>query len=467
MKNKNSIYLALLGLLIHAACHQESSSTFVTHAPTPTFCHQDWFPHSQTPNPKEGDGSTFDTNSTTMSIFHEWAWQKFLWLTRPATNNKALFEQQLILVNDVVAPIPTHLDNNGNTIPLVLLADSQAGKDSMGILISNPNFNTQGISDTVYYAIYVDSSFFKTAQTMRKAIRQDTSKLNNDYTFPIGAMEVKTSWIKAEVIPSELRSKYYITKAYFPNKNSVAEVALLGMHIASVVKNHPEFIWATFEHQELAPIYPWPNTKTSQDIPVTVEKEFLLFRKGDTSTINNLQKQDSFQSVFAVYQYGIPITQQDTFLETSQREPQNYNHINSVNACVKSNLKDEWSNYFYNGAVWLKTDKLSPQQQVDTINSLAKKLGNFSKPSIARGSANASNITMETFQQVKKEAHAIHNIDVNLLKNCFSCHHATMRTKQNTFQSPLYISHIFKKSLKDSLPLSAKEQENIQGFISQ
>lgn len=42
-----------------------------------------WFPHSQTPAPEEGKGSPFDVSSTTNQIFHQWSWNKFLWLTKP------------------------------------------------------------------------------------------------------------------------------------------------------------------------------------------------------------------------------------------------------------------------------------------------------------------------------------------------------------------------------------------------
>lgn len=37
-------------------------------------CEAGWFPHEQTPAPAEGDGSPFDSSSTTNCIFHQWSW---------------------------------------------------------------------------------------------------------------------------------------------------------------------------------------------------------------------------------------------------------------------------------------------------------------------------------------------------------------------------------------------------------
>ena len=61
---------------------------------TQSLCENDWFPHTQTPAPSEGKGSPFDVSSTTNAIFHQWSWQKFLWLTKPEYKIEKLVVKQ-------------------------------------------------------------------------------------------------------------------------------------------------------------------------------------------------------------------------------------------------------------------------------------------------------------------------------------------------------------------------------------
>lgn len=424
------------------------------------LCETSWFPHNQTPAPAEGNGSPFDTSSTTNSIFHQWSWQKFLWLTKPMESGKALFEEELVLVDNHMMPVAAI-----NGVSLVLEDIGQAG--SGGILISNSNFNSDNESDTVYYAIYVNDILQNAADSLKNIMLEDTTLLNNRYTFPVGACELKVAWINEGSIADDQRKNYYTSEALIKSTGEKTTVALLGMHVVGVVKNHPEFIWATFEHKDMAPYYDWAKT-TDKDVPVTSNDEKLFFMKEPTVADIKWNKP---KNVFTVFKYGVPRVAKDSFMVTSQKEPENYNNISSINACVATHLDDVWNNYFYNGSIWIDTDGLTEEQQADTIVALGNSIGKASPGSRARGSLAAFNITMETFVQTFTSN--IHSMKVDSLMNCLSCHSsvAKITLDDSTFpqrNSPLYISHIFRSYLSKSSGVSKEKIEALrtQEFIN-
>jgi len=481
IKNTKFILLGFGILLLFSQCqnqgkkdnaaHTEESSDALESADysqtAQSLCESKWFPHSQTPAPEEGNGSPFDTNSTTNQIFHQWSWQKFLWLTKPENGNP-LFESELEQVTNELIPI---------TLPqmgadLVLTDIGQAG--SNGILVSNAKYN--GTSDTVYYSIHVNDGLSKLSDSMKNVILKDPNQLDNRLCYPVGALEVKISWVNAQTIPKSERKSYYQKLAYITTIKDTATMALLGMHVVGVVKNHPEFIWATFEHDNMAPDYDWSAT-TNADVSVTSNEEMLFFEKGYQATIKDIQYTSttlsSPENIFTVFQYGIPRTAHDSMMpglsqdDASNRS--NLNHITSLNTCVKSNLgtSDIWSNYYYNGSVWLNMDGLSHKQQVDTVLSFGFSVGVPTTGNLARGSLAAFNITMETYAQCFG-VQSISGMTAGQLTNCLSCHSAEAnikldnKTLYKNKKSPLYFSHVFRSYLSKSAGLSIPEIEKLR-----
>lgn len=424
-------------------------------------CKSDWFPHSSTPAPAEGDGSPFDTSSTTNLIFHQWSWQKFLWATKP-TNGIPLFEDSLTQVTNELIPITGH--PMGASISLTDVG--QAG--SNGILISNDGYN--GDADTVYYSIHANDKLLDISDSMKTVMLNDPTQLDNRVAYPVSALELKISWVKASAIPQAERSTYYQTLAYITTIGDTATVAFLGMHVTGVVKNHPEFIWATFEHQDMAPKYDWEST-TDSDVPVTSSSEMLFFNSNDTATVKNIQwDSSSSKSVFTVFPLGIPKTAGGKFMsdlsQDSASNASNEMNIETLNECVASNLGSEsvWSNYFYNGSIWANMDGLSEEEQIDTLLALGS-LGNVTSNHIARGSLAAFNVTMETYEQCY--TNNIYNMTSSTLTNCFSCHTANSSIKLDTTtysgkSSPMYFSHIFRSYLSVQSGVSIKEIEKLR-----
>ena len=145
-------------------------------------------------------------------------------------------------------------------------------------------------------------------------------------------------------------------------------------------------------------------------------------------------------------------------MATSQSEPVNFNNIDFINKCVASKLKDVFKNYFYNGSIWLDTDGLSPADQAKII--VKNKISSVLPDSLARGSSNLANITMETYTQTFQND--VHNISAAKLVNCFTCHQSKNFDTIRKGKSPLYLSHIFESYLYTTKPkvLTGKKVES-------
>ena len=367
------------------SCDDEpKNTTYQTEAQgTPCNCETAWFPHSQTPAPLEGNGSPFDTTSTTNCIFHQWSWQKFLWLTKPQSNGKPLFLNELILVSPAMALVTPQKGTK-----LVLSSIDQAGGND-AVLKTNPTFNSEKIkSDTIYYSIHMDSTMYKAATSFATDINNGSLPSSNTKTFPVNSLELKVAWVDLNAIDTSKQGSYFQTEAAIELSDGsykTITVALIGMHVVGVVINHPEFIWATFEHKGMAPIYDW-NTGS-----VSSGSETLLYHEGATTGLGGIQWDKTAENpvapheAFTLFEFGVPMMSSDSFMLTSQSEPENFENIADINNCVASNLSDIWNNYFYKGSIWINTDGLSPSNQADTIIALAYGLSHAQPGAIVRG----------------------------------------------------------------------------------
>ncbi|MEN2400225.1 hypothetical protein GKZ90_0010580 [Flavobacterium sp. MC2016-06] len=428
------------------------SSGYAKAAANSCNCETNWFPHEQTPAPKEGDGSPFDSSTTTNCMFHQWSWQKFLWLTKPLPSGNPLFLDSLNIVTPEMESVEPKLG-----LKLVLKSIKQAGPG--GVLVSNPKYNN--VTDTVYYSIHIDNLFKNKAIEMEKLIHSGKVPYSNLETFPVGALELKVSWINIDAIQKDKQADYFTTKAAVINKKGQyvqKTMALLGMHVVGVVKNHPEFIWATFEHKDMAPVYDLKNDS------VTTANEMLFSEKGTTSglkaitwdTITN--KPSLANKAFILYEFGIPKNlKNDSYMATSQPEPANFDNITTINKCVAANLKDVFRNYFYNGSIWLDFDGVSPENQAKAI--VTQNISSALPGSLARGSVNLANITMETYTQTFNDD--IHTINNTNLVSCFTCHQSQNFDKTPGIgKSPLYLSHVFESYLVITKPKTTGKNAN-------
>lgn len=458
-----AIALAAVAIFTTEGCNGSTSGTkenidsLAAYSPTTgCLCESSWFPHDQTPPPAEGEGSPFDTSSTTNCIFHQWSWQQFLYLTKPV-NNQPLFLSELQLVTAQMQPVKPVQGQS-----LVLTSINQAGSE--GVLKTSPQIN--GTASTVYYSIHMNSTMFESSLSIGRKIAGDTIPQNNSLTHPVGSLELKVSWVDVNALPANAKNNYFTTTAAVEvsaGNYEVMEVALLGMHVVGRVINHPEFIWATFEHFGMNPGWDWTNMNASAS---TAQ---LLFNQGTVSDINGIiwdaknNQPAQPSAAFGLYELGVPRQQGGGFVSTSQSEPENFDNIVEIDACVELKLTDVWKNYFYRGSIWINTDGLSEEQQADTMIALGFNIGNPNPGNIVRGSLACANTTMETFTQTF--APSLSAINLNNNANCFSCH--TSESSVDSL-SPLYVSHVFNDFLSSLMGKSVEEirVQKLRKFLS-
>ncbi|MFT7114328.1 MAG: hypothetical protein ACI8P7_001113 [Candidatus Azotimanducaceae bacterium] len=461
-KTKNLLSVTAVILLVIVSCKEKKDEKTTTKEELATYAKQkvnatclakpDWFKidptteNRKTLPPAEGKTSVFGNNdSVTNCDFHQWSWQKFLWLTNDVSGNP-LFIENLIQVN-------TQCDSSGFSKEKIILSDHKQATGN--ILKTNKSFSIDNTSHDVYYSIHVDNSLYEDIQ---KYSKMDISEYK-DSSYQVGALELKVAWVNKNAIRNADTSSYFITNGSINSADT--RIALLGMHVVGIVYNHPEFVWATFEHHDMAPQYNWTDTR-DKDIPVTSSTNMLFFDSLATGHAQNLWSTSDSVNVFNVNKFGVPIQahkDSDTsFMVTSQSGAQNFNNINSINNDVSRLFKsndstDIWSNYFYNGSIWIDNKNTTDTATLvlsRILNTLGDTLGKVDSTKLPRGSVAAYNITMETYEQIglftKVDIHSQNLVNV---ANCFSCHVSE--------GSPITISHIFKQAIHKQNGLTVKE----------
>lgn len=415
-----------------------------------------WFVKETTTAP-DNYGPFVDTSTTSDCDFHLWSWQKFLSLTR-SEGKKAPFEGLIQVSND--------LEKLGAVLSLT--DKTQAG--THGTLYDKKN-------RAILYTIHVNQQMFdfqkkhlalfaqNIKQNKNKALHPgDSVNINtlqkiglDTLNYPVGCFEIKTSWILASSLNADEQKKYYVTKANIGALNGEItniNVALIGMHIVGRVDNHPELVWATFEHDSLAPNYNWSTGKDTTT-KIVNPNNFLFYNANATVSgcpMNNTQGSPAkFSNIYNMFTLGQPESFVSNFVP-SHKDSANNANIVAINKSVKAQLQSKnelWSHYFYKGALWL--DDPTPKNFAPGNDSL----GSLYNPFL-RGSRAISNITMETFAQV--------NFSGNYASgsmNCFGCH-GTVDFKNDTTVGVNYnlaLSHLFINALLHKFHPKASKTE--------
>lgn len=375
-----------------------------------------WFPHDQTSEP-----STTLTSNTNCA-FHVWSTQMFLWLTQTdsATGQPRLLSQ--FTLEDLFAPTGSPAPQRAEKrilrlTPKMTKSDQvdlnevhQAG--SSGVLVDQQN-------RAVYYSQFVNKTFYDFVRnrffskqpggTFDPALM--AAATGSDDFFPPGAMELKVSWKIVDAasgdgaftIPAEIYKlkkgadgKIIVDTGGTPEQVSVA---LVGLHVVGVVDDHPEFIWATFEHRDNAPDLPAGLTPDSTDpvsatswtfyAPNTPAKASNVNPAGGLTLDEATQALSPVVNVFRQFPFGT--------ITGGSSETTNIANIQEINAFAAGNFQPSgsvWQNYMEVGAIWMLPNSLQPDQF--PITQL-------------RGSTMLSNATMETFTQAQQQCFSCHN----------------------------------------------------------
>ena len=399
------------------------------------ICNADaaWFPQSQTP---ATDDLAF--TSTSNCNFHQWAWQKFLWLTQsvdgePRFMTFAAPESLLGPARKGMMP-RTAKGADAHAFNEYL----QAGTD--GIFVAHNG-------RAVYYSQYLNKTFVDFVVTNGLTDYTKVQSLvaeNPNKNYPIdketqqGSTELKVSWMIVEA-GDDVSDMFTTTAEIATLANSNGKIivdsettqkvtlALVGFHIAGVVQGHPEMIWATFEHNANAPNVP-PGTPLEAEV---ADQDFTFYTANTTAADCNINYSSSNKLVLNQdTQLLSPITQvcrQYEYGNEQGVDTINDDNIKLINQSVAGQIGADnvWQNYREVGAIWFKQENsLEPGLSLGDDKRLI-------------GSLSLSNSTIETFTQIASTE-----------DNCFRCHNTMQQFPPEIGLEPLAaanlnISHAF------------------------
>ncbi|BDD06374.1 hypothetical protein [Aureibacter tunicatorum] len=454
-RKKWILLLPMIGMLaIMAISCDKGGNTYVSSTPGKKTNGLAWLDQNPIPEPNYAtfpEGYTLESGEVTNEAFHEVSWNYFLWLTEEVTlpsGEKALrFDS---MYNDQ-AIVPTI----SNPTSHVLGGVRQAGLNS--ILVDENR-------RAVYTTMMINDIYRDFAIKHKLYTPEGLRSIDSDSNFTDGSLSMKASWMiipegkKAPQVAYTKRATLYkvvdvngelTTSDDLPESdsrhNSTVEetVALVGFHIAAVVKDHPEFIWATFEHKDNAPNLILKNeTEPSLLAGDVVSDSSYTFYKAGTkvglcniANLGALEVDPNTQLISGFY--GVdPTTQVYRRYQFGGGSENNQDNIDSLNQIVRAKLAKEnsiWQNYYEVGAVWFDLDKgkLEPDWSLTVIDS------------IQTGSTTLSNATIETFTQNPGQQNS-----------CFSCHNTTRYNPPHGEPIPaknVLTSHILLKNYNDSV----------------
>ena len=386
---------------------------------------REWFP--RTPPPA-------NTRPEPVSdcAFYKWAWQEFLFVTQ--SDGEGNDEPRFIdfsTRSELISPEIGHSHRARAFIPRNLGAILQAG--SLGMVIDQNG-------SVLYYATHLNPEF---VNFVRNNALTDSARLKDvstDLQFPKGSLELKSSW--KVVAAGDDVSRFFTIKTSVPvftltsdgemlvDPNKVREetLALLGLHIVGVVEGHPEFIWATFEHNDNAPDLPVGlSSRTAQ--PVDSTRSWTLYAKGvRAADCNNKPEKSRSMKLFDEQQQTLatPVSVFREFAFGGDDEPDDIKRLNdSVHALLPPDLAI-WKNYSFMGAMWLNDPNRDFKENSDFNGEAAA----HPERKVLGGDTRLSNATMETFTQS--------------IQNCFSCHNTMARAIRHQVYIPgrtLNMSH--------------------------
>jgi hypothetical protein len=368
-------------------------------------------------------------------LFNQWSWETFVWATAPIDGSLRFLSwktpDELIATSGEAPRKPGMLRLDGHMKPLhmpgVSGSDSEVGAivEADGSMLIGPN------GYPVYASVHMTDGFFDTVKRNLIATGAYQNNPNQDDYFSVGDAVVKATWYRlddGETAPAGA----YTTQAEVPivtqqcdasgackvvttGKFEVATVALVGMHVVGNTNNHPEFLWATFEHNMNSPAF--ADNSFVFDASKSDPKTYTFYKGGtpfgqSTLLVNTNPSSGpvvSFDAATGKFSPATQVVQMNrTGGDTQTNGPANIAKLNQVSqAQLKSiNKSTPFQNYNLIGTVWFKPNtyvtSTSGWQNLNQTNAV--------------GAISLMNSTAETFLQSSKG---------NQGNNCFECHSAT------------------------------------------
>lgn len=351
--------------------------------------------------------------------FYNHIWQSFLWGTQPGFDKHPAFLD--FETFESVFGLETAGDKR---LPLLNAGFRQAG-DPHAILVDQQH-------NPIFYSVHLNRIFADFVRQHKINQLANLLKLPGqggipaDLEFPPGSIEFKAAW---KIVEGDKAQDYFTIRARVPllknsgdtvvetGKTRVVTVALLSLHVVTLVQDHPEFIWGTFEHidasgkTDLAPV---ARHNPTQGLPELDDglSSYPLFAKGLPTGLANLlparqlliegsQKFADATSVYRVYPASVTGSEEEDFGVTTIN--QNIAKLFDTTDPAKTDLR---RHYHLTGAVWINEPG---SEDADGIFKADRSFENGRKEKVLAGEDALSNLAMESFTQ-------------KLQPNCLSCH---------------------------------------------
>ena len=382
-------------------------------------------------------------------LFQQWSWEAFAWATAMIDGQPRFMS--LKTMDD--------LDPDGAAAPAGVLrltprstkAHSLPTEDYDAAFVEADGSVLVGQNGyPVYASVHMNDGYFTAAQEnlivnggyqanagadTPGAASADCGELgqsedSNKAYFPCGAAVFKATWLRlndGEAAPEGA----YVTTAEVPvlknlctkvsctvvatDQYTQVQVALVGLHVVGYVEHHPEFLWATFEHQDNSPSFadgtfefsdgsdPKGYTFYAAGTPYTKDKVLVPNQPANAGDPPLLTFDEATQTFS-------PVTQVVQMNRTGgDSQPNGPANIAAVNEASRNTMKQAGvfsANYFLVGTAWLK-----PDSYVATNPDITNK--NVQWNGRAIGSVALANMTAETFMQSAGAGDTL---------NCFACH---------------------------------------------
>jgi len=362
--------------------------------------------------------------------FNEWSWEAFIW-ANAILDGKPRFLSWKTDGDLAGASAGTDgmLRLGSHAKPVHSRAVSQDGAiiEADGSMLIGPN------GYPVYASVHMTDGYFNTVKNNLISTGAYENPPSSDDYFSVGDAVVKATWYRYDA--GSAPEGAYTTKAEVPTLKSVCDssgcraettgnfevvdVALVGMHVVGYVENHPEFLWATFEHKMNAPMIDDdtfefdasksnPNDYSFYKANTPYSTEDLLVKTqpsgGSGAVVTFDEATGKFSPVSQIVQKN------RTGGDTQTNGPANIDKLNQISQSFLANEGGPnavFASYNLIGTVWFK-----PNTYVTSVSGW-ENLGNKD----AVGAISLMNSTAETFLQANKG-------EQGDFKNCFECHNA-------------------------------------------
>lgn len=359
-------------------------------AQTPCDASSSWFTNPSFPSDVAGGG-------TTDCQFHQFAWQAFVDLVQPADGGRE-FETWMpeygIFVPAGTSVTPWGQQPNApcSSSPKAAAADAKklflrprvpkgAGVDGSSDQQATGDPLYDQNKNVVYYSMWVNKTEYDFIANCDFNNTTCITSAPATTALPAGSVELKAAW---RTFTNKVPNDMYVIKGVVGDSCQPVVLGLVGFHLVVNTPTHPEFIWATFEHNSNAPDCTNPQKAPSSG---------WSFNNPGCSTTDcppNKNKVNPTQVCRVAPQGG--------------GSSDNTSAMIALNASVQSTLQGlikQSPTKFNDMAVWLNYQMTG---NLWTVNgALPPSASNFA------GSKENANTTLETFIQGNGN-------------NCFTCH---------------------------------------------